>query len=126
MIYVTKTQFLFFGKLFYPTKEKYSCSLPSCSLHHTASHTFICFISNPISFFQRERKQSYFPQSRLGGTLHFTSAISIIVTSKCCCLDLVCSVSRLSCSLVFLVNLITINIVLVGPASPHQNKIECN
>lgn len=56
---------------FIPPKKKYLTPLSLFPPSHSSPH-FHLFKPNSIYFFQRERKQSHFPESRLGGTLHFT------------------------------------------------------
>lgn len=59
----------------FPTKGDVPC--PSFgSLHCRASHTAMPFTPNPISLFQREKKQPRFPESTLGWGLYISSTSS--------------------------------------------------
>lgn len=122
----TRGQFLFFDKRLYPPKEKYQSAIFPLIPSITQLPTLSSILHPSVSFFQREKKQSYFSESRLGAHYTFHQLCQWLSLHKAGVWILFVQLPHLPCSLAFLVTMMTINIVLVVTASPYQNKTWCH
>ena len=122
----TRTQSLFSDKLLFQQGK----SLPSPTWippWHSSLH-FHAFCIDPISLFQKEKKQSYFPESRLeqGSCYTLHPLRQQFPLQRAVTWILFVQFSSTPHSLAFLFDSDTINTVFVGPTSPYRNKTEWN